>query len=236
MSNKQKIIEEILSLEPELKSKEKELTSLIEKIIETKPNIKISESFRINLKNQLLNKGQVNVFNKKKINFVQIFMSFLVWWVTAFSIAWIVWINFDSFENIDKPEMQLWMISSSMLKWSPQMLRNSDLPPEISRFVSYTDESNTEIESFSEIDNHLVEDNAYLWSPATEFCLENKWKIETEEYQNICVLENWYKCEEWSYFNWKCRLKIEFTKLIEDNNLDKKYLKIILDIVEKYRY
>jgi len=102
MTKKQQIIDEILSLEPELKTKEKDLQKLIDIIIKNKPNVKISNNFRNELKTRLLKFDSNTKFTYSKINYFQIITWFFVWWVTAFSVAWIIWINFDTIWELEK--------------------------------------------------------------------------------------------------------------------------------------
>ncbi len=93
MTNKQQLIDEIISLEPELKNKEKELENIIETIIKTKPNFEISETFRKNLRMQLLGSNEIKASSFTKTNYMQIISWFLAWAVATFWIVSIMWIT-----------------------------------------------------------------------------------------------------------------------------------------------
>lgn len=51
-----KILEELYTLDPKLKNKEKELVKIVEKLLTAKPEVKIDEAFVTNLRRELLNR------------------------------------------------------------------------------------------------------------------------------------------------------------------------------------
>ena len=101
--NKKEIIDEIISLEPELDNDRKKLENILEDIINIKPNVNISSVFKEELKDELLLKikGNSEVYKNYKYNYLKFFTSFIFWWITAFSLIWIFWINLNLL-NIDK--------------------------------------------------------------------------------------------------------------------------------------
>lgn len=127
-NNNKKILDEIFSLEPELRTKEKELYKIIDTLIETKPNFEISASFRKKLKNKLLNSNKIE---NTKFNYFQIISWFLVWWLSAFSIAWIMGVNFQSFDMKNKEKLwEVWIMSASMMSdeiWGTEIMNKSNL-------------------------------------------------------------------------------------------------------------
>lgn len=101
--NKKEIIDEIILLEPKLANDRKKLENILEDIINIKPNIKISKEFKNELKEKLLTriKGNSEIYKSNKFNYLKLFISFLFWGITAFSLVWILWINLD-FLSLDK--------------------------------------------------------------------------------------------------------------------------------------
>lgn len=80
------ILTELYDLDSSLKGKETDLIKIIEKMLKSKPNIKIDEDFKANLKKQILEKityKQENIFSiKDSFKYLWIFLS----WAIAFSL------------------------------------------------------------------------------------------------------------------------------------------------------
>lgn len=97
--NKKEIIDEIISLEPKLNVDRVRLENILENIINMKPDINISPEFKKQLKEQLLlelnAKSKIDEHNK--YNVLKLFISFVLWWVTVYSMIWIFWINLSLF-------------------------------------------------------------------------------------------------------------------------------------------
>ena len=100
---KKEIIDEILLLEPSLSKDRKKLENLLDHIIKIKPNVNISTEFKDSLKEKLLQELNLrtDLYKVKKFNNLKIFLSFILWWVTTFSLVWILWINLN-FIKLDK--------------------------------------------------------------------------------------------------------------------------------------
>jgi hypothetical protein len=77
--NKKEIIDEIISLEPELDNDRKKLENILEDIINIKPNVNISSVFKEELKDELLLKikGNSEVYKNYKYNYLKFFTSFI---------------------------------------------------------------------------------------------------------------------------------------------------------------
>jgi len=205
MTNKQQLIDEILSLEPELKSKEKELTKMLETIIKTKPNVKISESFRNDLRSQLLYSRANSIFKEKKVSYVQIISWFLVWWVTAFSIAWIIWVNFELFKD-SEPK------ATSYMRWVPtneEIWFKRAMNLEATSMMMADDSEVMEDESFEMAESMIPE------------------AIMEEEIMSISSFESFDE-------NTEVNLESELLQFLKDNNLDIKHLETLLNIISKY--
>lgn len=105
--NIDKILDELILLDPELKSQESRLREILGDIIKNKPIFSISNEFKNNLKNQLLNNFEYKNKKLEKNNYIQIVISFFIWWLTVYSLIWIMWLNVsllsdqDSLDNID---------------------------------------------------------------------------------------------------------------------------------------
>ena len=95
--NRKEIIDDILSIEPELKKNRKKLENILEDFILAKPNIEISNEFKKELRHNLLTKMNYNsnIYKNNRFNSLKYFISFILWWVATFSIMWLVWINLD---------------------------------------------------------------------------------------------------------------------------------------------
>jgi len=124
--NKKEIIDEIISLEPELNNKREKLENILDDIVNIKPDIKVSSEFKNELKNKLLqrinSKSSIDLNNKT--NYWKLFTSFVLWWVTVYSLIWIIWFNLN-FEKIDEIES----VKVQESKADINMLRTKASPP-----------------------------------------------------------------------------------------------------------
>jgi hypothetical protein len=73
-----KILNELYELDGSLKEKEVELLKIIEKMLATKPNIKIDEDFKNNLKIQIIKELDIDnksLFSKDSFKYLGVFLS-----------------------------------------------------------------------------------------------------------------------------------------------------------------
>ncbi|MFK7780577.1 MAG: hypothetical protein QM490_05595 [Candidatus Gracilibacteria bacterium] len=103
--NKKEIIDEIISLEPELNADRVKLENILEDIINMKPDINISSKFKEQLKEKLLLelKGKSKIYVNSKNNTLKLLISFLFGGITVYSMIGIFGINLGLF-NIDETE------------------------------------------------------------------------------------------------------------------------------------
>jgi len=169
MKDRNKLINEILENNPELKDKQESLTNLLNLLIENNPNIKADPYFRNNLKNKL----KAN-YTKKETNFMK--FTFFATMIQAFSLAFAVfwfyyylwWINFfhtnndkvNNIEQINETEKQKNIlvdelnktdelkisddniINDDIKKWNIQKNIQSDVSPDLVNTNDISDEIN----------------------------------------------------------------------------------------------
>jgi len=155
--NKNEIIDEIILLEPELVNDRKKLENILKDIINIKPNIEISLEFKNELKEKLLNRIKLNsyVYKNNKYNYLKFFISFIFWWITTFSLLWILWINLDFLNSNNRINTQeLWIVQ--MWKTSEIQMQRSIMP--MSSEISTT--MTTDIESISDTVKSLPENTS----------------------------------------------------------------------------
>jgi hypothetical protein len=78
--NRKEIIDDILSIEPELKKNRKKLENILEDFILAKPNIEISNEFKKELRHNLLTKMNYNsnIYKNNRFNSLKYFISFIL--------------------------------------------------------------------------------------------------------------------------------------------------------------
>lgn len=121
-NNIETILEELYLIDISLKERENELKSIILKIIETKPDIKINKDFKEKLQQELLSKiTQIKVNNywvNKKLSFFQIF--WYIFWTVWLACFWFI-IFQNNFKNVlDINPIPDKKIEKWALTWIPQ--------------------------------------------------------------------------------------------------------------------
>lgn len=128
--NKKEIIEELLFIEPGLKKNKKKLEKILDDFISAKPDIKISESFKQELKNNLLNelqKDKKNFYVKNSFINIKNTFSFILWWAIMYSVLWLMWFNFTNIDKINEiNNMELGQVSDNGAQ--PNNTRMMDSP------------------------------------------------------------------------------------------------------------
>ena len=107
------ILEELYMIDPDLRSREKEIITFIEKMQKHRPQIEIDEAFRLELRNKLLTLWEnKKLKNSEKQSFFWYFLPFF-WGLTAiFLIALSFWPMFfwtDTVTDVTSPEV--WKLS-----------------------------------------------------------------------------------------------------------------------------
>ena len=110
------ILNELYEIDSSLKDKEKELVKIIQKMIEIRPNVKIDEDFKEQLRNTIIEKitsqKLENYKNGNKLNLFHIFAYIFGWvWVLTFSFFII------NNENFSKKETQMQYSVNNDVKW-----------------------------------------------------------------------------------------------------------------------
>ncbi|MCT4616902.1 MAG: hypothetical protein N4A38_01675 [Candidatus Gracilibacteria bacterium] len=166
--NIEEILNEIYDIDPTLKGREEELKKALEKMMEIKPQIKMSEKFKNDLRQRLYVEAKYGVRNKFSLkNFVQILTGFLTGGAVV-GLSAVVIINSGSLNNT-KDNINYGLRSGggamTMMSDAPE---NDFMPNNSADFGVKSVPKSAIPENFSEEKNNIVFEDAEIESFAVE--------------------------------------------------------------------
>lgn len=131
-----KVLDELYEIDSDLKNREKELLEIVEKMLELKPNLKIDENFKNELRQKIndeIKLKKLSLRNEKKYNFKLLF-SYVFWTIGVLSLISVVYLMWLDNKNIlPTNNLQEWkMISfSNFIKDFPEWFGNISMLSDI---------------------------------------------------------------------------------------------------------